>query len=86
MSEEIRMHCDICNKQIKRYVNIQIRIGDSRKWEKNGAWKYQGMYNLQVCDECIGEKIERCNGSHGQFGIKDYGIKLLRKLGILKEQ
>ncbi len=84
MGVNTELYCDVCKKHMHRYTDVQIKIGDSREWNENGASKYQSAYKLMVCDDCIGSDIERCNGSHGWFGIKDYGISLLKKIGVLK--
>lgn len=67
-----------------RYTDVKIEIGDSREFNPKISSKYQEAYKLMVCDDCIGSKIERCNGSHGRFGVKDCGVSLLKKLGVLK--
>ena len=84
MGIKTELSCDVCEKYMYRYTDVRIEIGDSREFNPKKSSKYQEAYKLMVCDDCIGSEIERCNGSHGRFGIKDYGISLLKKLGVLK--
>ena len=83
--KETKLYCDICKKELPfNFVVIKISIGDSRTPRKDTAWQYQDYDELDVCDNCVGGEINRCNGSHGRFGVENRLIPLLKKFKLIK--
>ncbi len=57
---------------------------DVDRWNKTGQ-KYKMSMTTYLCDDCVGEKVQRCHGDTPPFGISKAVIsKLLSRLGFSK--
>jgi hypothetical protein len=86
--EKIIHICDICEKEVDKFVMVEILIGDKKKWNyADVSSRYQNRSTLLICDDCIGSEIHRYNGKiqrHDRtFYIKDKGKNLLKMLKII---
>ena len=85
--EKIIHICDICKKEVDKYIIVEILIGGERRYNYSEiSLKNQDRSLLLICDNCIGSEIERYNEKKniGKLYIKDKGINLLKKLRIIK--
>ena len=84
--------CDICGSEPKlEMISIAIfaRQGTSddafslKDHFSDYRWKYKTEKLLNVCENCVGEKITRCWGDTAPFKVPSFQ-RLLEKIGILK--